>query len=283
MIDYDSALALRIAPVEQTYTRRDTMLYALGLGIGGNPLDRKELAFVYEDGLKVMPTMAVALAFVSFRDVPLGINYAKMVHGEQGLVIHKPFPAEATVIGQSRVRDVVDRGADKGALVYVDRDIYHKETGDHLATVKITVFCRGDGGMGGPARPTPAVHAIPERPAEVTATTPTLKQAALIYRLSGDYNPLHADPAFAEKAGFKAPILHGLATFGMMGRIIVEHMLDWDADRLLEIDARFSAPVYPGETLLTEAWRDGDIVSFRAKVAERDVVVINNGRARIAG
>lgn len=283
MIDYDSALALQIAPVEQTYTRRDTMLYALGLGIGGNPLDRKELAFVYEDGLRVMPTMAVALAFTSFRDIPLGINYAKMVHGEQGLVIHKPFPAEATVIGQSRVRDVVDRGADKGALVYVDRDIHDKQTGDHLATVKITVFCRGDGGVGGPARPTPTVHAIPERQAEVTATTPILNQAALIYRLSGDYNPLHADPAYAEKAGFKAPILHGLATFGMMGRIIVERVLDWDADRLLEIDARFSAPVYPGETLLTEAWRDGDIVSFRAKVAERDIVVINNGRARIAG
>lgn len=283
MIDYESALALKIPPVEQTYTKRDTMLYALGLGIGGNPIDSKELAFVYEDGLKVMPTMAVALAFTSFRDMPLGINYAKMVHGEQGLVVHRPFPAEATVIGQSKVREVVDRGADKGALLYVDRDIHLKDTGDHLATVKITVFCRGDGGFGGPPRQTPTVHAIPEREPDVRSSTPILSQAALIYRLSGDYNPLHADPAIAEKAGFKGPILHGLATFGMMGRIVIEHVLDWNADRLLEIDARFSAPVYPGETLLTEAWRDGDIVSFRAKVAERDIVVINNGRARIAG
>jgi len=283
MIDYESALALEIAPVEQTYTKRDTMLYALGLGIGGNPTDPKELAYVYEADLKVMPTMAVALAFTSFRDIPLGIDYARMVHGEQGLVVHKPFPPEATVIGRSRVRDVVDRGADKGALVYVDRDIHLKETGEHLATVKITVFCRGDGGVGGPVRPTPQVHAVPERPADIQATTPTLKQAALIYRLSGDYNPLHADPELATKVGFKAPILHGLATFGMMGRIVVEHVLDWNPDRLVEIDARFSAPVYPGETLVTELWRDGDIVSFRAKVAERDIVVINNGRARVTG
>ncbi|MWB78098.1 3-alpha,7-alpha,12-alpha-trihydroxy-5-beta-cholest-24-enoyl-CoA hydratase [Pseudooceanicola sp. 216_PA32_1] len=284
MIPYDRALALKIDPARQTYDARDTILYALGLGLGDAPTDPGQLAYLWEEKLTAFPTMPVALAFRSMRDIPLEIDYSRLVHGAQGLVIHKPLPVAGTVIGTTTVRDVIDRGADKGALIYLDRDLHDEATGDLLATVKMTAFCRGDGGVeGAPARDTPAVHPIPDRPADVTAEVPVLPQLALIYRLSGDLNPLHIDPALAAKVGFEAPILHGLATFGLAGRALVEHVLDWNAQGLREIAARFSAPVYPGETLKIEIWRDGGTASFRATSLQRDKVVLNNGYARLDG
>tara|TARA_B100000315_G_C14509125_1_gene556103 strand:+ start:231 stop:1085 length:855 start_codon:yes stop_codon:yes gene_type:complete len=284
MIDYQSALALEIAPVEQSYSEKDTILYSLGLGLGGNPTNEEELTFVYEDGLRAMPTMPVAMAFTSFRDIPLAVDYRKLVHGEQGLIVHQPLPVSGTVVGQTFVRDVIDRGADKGALIYLEREIRNKEDDTHLASATMTAFCRGDGGVAGaPESTTPAVHPIPERPADLEISTTTLSQAALIYRLSGDLNPLHADPSLAGKVGFDAPILHGLATFGIMGLVIIENILNWRPEFLQTLDMRFSAPVYPGETIVTELWHDGNEVSFRAKAKERDTLILNNGCALVTG
>jgi acyl dehydratase len=278
-LNYEAALALAPIEVTQAYSERDTILYALGLGLGVDPLDATELAFLYEQGdLKVLPTLPVVLAFKSLREMDLGIDYSKLVHGEQRLRIHRALPAGGTVKGRSRIVDVIDRGAAKGALVLIDREITDATSGQLLATVGMTAFCRGDGGFGGPERPTPPVHAIPERTPDLVVDLPTSPRAGLIYRLSGDYNPLHIDPAAAREAGFERPILHGLATFGLVGWAVIKGLLQGAPEGLRELEGRFSAPVLPGDTLRVELWRDGDLVSARASAVERGALVFNNGR-----
>ena len=281
-LNYDAALALPPVEVVQDYTVRDTILYALGIGLGSDPTAEDELPFVYERDLKALPTMPVAMAFKSLREMNLGIDFARLVHGEQRLRVHRPMPVAGRVIGRSRVVDVIDRGADKGALVLIDREMIDAASGELLATVGMTAFCRGDGGFGGPDRPTPPVHAIPDRAPDTIVEFATSPRAALIYRLSGDMNPLHADPQVARNAGFDRPILHGLATFGIAGWVAVKHLLDGQAEGLVELAGRFSAPVFPGDTLRIELWRDGAVASLRATAVERDKLVFNNGRAVLA-
>ena len=279
-LSYDAALALPPVEVTQAYTERDTILYALGIGLGADPLDKTELAYVYERGdLKVLPTMPVAMAFKSLREMNLGIDYSKLVHGEQSLKIHRPMPTKGVVLGRSRVVDVIDRGKEAGAMVLIEREIIDETTGELLATVGMTGMCRGDGGFGGPDRPTPPVHALPGRAADIVLDVPTSPRAALIYRLSGDYNPLHIDPVVASSVGFERPILHGLATFGLVGWAVVKGLLGGKPEKLMELAGRFSSPVYPGDTLRVELWRDGNTASARVKAVERGKVVFNNGRA----
>lgn len=284
-IVYEKLMNIEIPTIEQSYTEKDTMLYALGVGLGQDPTDREQLRFVYEKNLKALPTQAVVLAHPGLwvRDLDTGIDYVKVVHGEQGLVLHKPLPASGTVLGISRVTGVFDKGEGRGALVLSERKIVEKSTGDLLATISQTTFCRGDGGFGGPSGPTPAPHVLPEREADMVCDLATVPQAALIYRLNADMNPLHADPDVAAKAGFPQPILHGLATYGVSGHAVLKSVCDYDPGRLKSLDCRFTAPVYPGETFRTEIWIDGTIVSFRTRSLERDVIAISNGRAEIAG
>jgi acyl dehydratase len=163
--------------------------------------------------------------------------------------------------------------------MFSERDVVDKKTGALLAMLTSTTVMRGNGGYGGPSTATPEPHKLPERAPDLVLDLKTLPQAALIYRLSGDYNPLHADPAIAKAAGFERPILHGLCTFGVAGRAILRACCDNDPTWLKEIHLRFSAPVYSGETISTEMWRDGNVISFRARVLPRNVVVLNNGRA----
>lgn len=284
-IDYDRLMTIKIPDVEQSYAARDTILYALGLGVGQNPLDPAQLRYVYEAGLCAIPTQAAVLAYPGFwiRDLDTGIDWVKVVHGEQAQTLHRALPVEATVTGQSRVVSVVDKGVGRGALVLTRREIFDNATGDHLATVDSTTFCRGDGGFGGPSAPSAPPPAPAEGTPDAIVTLPTLSQAALIYRLSGDYNPLHADPAVAAAAGFDRPILHGLATYGVACRAILQAACENDPARLRSISARFSAPVFPGETIITEMHIDGDAIDFSARVAERDVVVLQHGRAGLSG
>jgi acyl dehydratase len=282
-IVYEKLLALDIPQVVQTYTEKDAILYALGLGLGHDPLNADELPFVYEKSIKLLPTFAVVLGWPGFwaRDLDSGIDWVKLVAGEQGLVLHRPLAPRSTVVGKTRVTEIIDKGAGKGALVYSERVVVDQATGERIATATQTTFCRGDGGFGGPARESPPVHALPERAPDTTCDLPTRPETALIYRLSGDPNPLHVDPAVAKAAGFPRPILHGLATFGIVGHVILKCLCDYDPARLSAIAGRFSAPVFPGETIRTEMWRDGTVVSFRARVLERDVIALNNGRAEI--
>jgi acyl dehydratase len=282
-INYDKLMNWPFGDVEQTYTVRDTMLYALGLGLGADPLDEAQLRFVYEDGLQALPTMPVVLAGPGFwvKDPESGVDWVKVLHGEQGIQLHRPLPAAATVVGRTRITEIVDKGPDRGALIFSERTIRDKATGALLATTTSTTFARGDGGFGGPSRPTPEPHRLPERAPDAVCDLPTLPQAALVYRLSGDYNPLHADPKVAARAGFRAPILHGLCTLGVAGHAILRTQCGYDPARFRSLRLRFSAPVYPGETIRTEMWRDGDVISFRARVVERDAVVLNNGRVDV--
>jgi acyl dehydratase len=282
-IIYEKLLALDIPAVEQRYTAKDTMLYALGIGLGHDPMDGPELAFVYEKELKALPTMACVLAHPAFwiRDLDTGIDYTRVVHGEQSFRLHRPLAASGNLRGKTRVTDVTDKGPGKGAVIYSERQVTDAETGELVATLVHTAFARGDGGFGGPARPSPPAHPIPERVPDLVCDLPTRPEAALIYRLSGDYNPLHAEPAAAKAAGFPRPILHGLATFGVAGHALLRALCDYEPERLVAMSGRFSAPVLPGETIRTEIWRDGQVVSYRARVVERDVVAISNGRAEV--
>lgn len=284
-INYEKLLSLKIPDTEQTYTERDVILYALGLAVGSDPTDLAQLAFVYEENLKVSPTFGVVLAHPSFwmRELDTGIDWVKLVHGEQGLVVHAPIPTRGTVVGRIRVVEVIDKGPGRGALVFVERDVIDKATGDPLVTVSQTAFCRGDGGFGGPPRVQPKPHTLPSRAPDFVCDIGTPPQLAAIYRLSGDYNPLHIEPAIAVAAGYRQPILHGLATFGIAGHAVSKVVCNNQPELITSMQARFTAPVYPGETFRTEIWRDGDIVSFQTRCLERDVVAISNGRILLGG
>ena len=283
-IDHQKLLNHAIPPVEQTLTKRDTILYALGVGLGADPVDQNQLQYVYEEHLKALPTMAIILGYPGpwHAAAETGITRSHVVHGEQGFVIHKPLPVEGAIIGKTRVTAVLDKGKDKGALLLTACEVRDRANNDLICTLTSTTFCRADGGFGGPSGPVKAPHPVPESPAQQVCDLPTLPQAALIYRLSGDYNPLHADPEYAKKAGFKMPILHGRATFSVVGHALLKTVCGYDPAKLKSMEGRFSSPVYPGETIRTEMWIDGKIVTFRATVPARNVTVLNNGRAEIA-
>ena len=283
-IDYDKLKNWDFGEIEQTYTTKDSILYALGLGLGADPMDERQLRFVYEDGMAALPTMSVVLGYPGFwlKDPETGVDWVKVLHGEQGIIVHKPLPAEGTVVGRTRVTEIIDKGEGRGALILSERDVVDKATGDLLATLTSTTFARGDGGFGGPEGPSPKPHTLPERDADEVCDLPTLPQAALIYRLSGDFNPLHADPKVAIAAGFERPILHGLCTLGVAGHALLKTACGYDPTCFKSMALRFSSPVYPGETIRTEVWRDDGVISFRSSVVERDVVVLNNGRAEVA-
>jgi len=280
-LSYDKLINWPFEDVAQRYTWKDTILYALGLGFGANPIDPAELQFVYERGLVAFPTMPVVLGHPGswMADPETGIDMVKVLHGEQHLEIHRPLPAEGAIVGRNKVVEIVDKGADKGALISIERKLFDESTGDHYCTQTAVIFARANGGFGGPATGIPKPHQLPDRPPDMTVDIPTTPQVALLYRLSGDYNPLHASPDIAAKAGFRAPILHGLASFGVAARAVLKGLEVADTSRLESFGLRFSSPVYPGETISTDLWRDGTEVSFRSRVAARDVVVLNNGRA----
>lgn len=285
MIDYDALLARPFPDVEHSYTTRDTILYALGLGLGADPLDPEQLKAVYENNpdFCALPAMVNILASPGFwiMEPDTGVTWQKLLHGEQSFTMHANLPAEGTLIGKTRIIDIIDKGEGRGALILSDRTLTDKATGELIATVAGSGFARADGGFGGPSGPTPPVHKIPDTAPDTIFDHKTEDNSALIYRLSGDYNPLHIDPDVATGAGFERPILHGLCTLGVASWAITQALSGGDSTRLKHLQLRFSSPVYPGETIRTEIWGKGDEVSFRARVLERDVVVLNNGLARL--
>lgn len=283
MINIDEIRSLKIPETRHSYTVRDTILYALGVGLGNNPLDREMLSFVYERQLRVLPTMAVVLGHPGpwMRDLAIGIDYANVLHGEQSLEIHRTVPAAGTVVGRTRVVDVIDKGTGRGVLVVAEREVWDEVMGDKIATIGQTYFCRGEGGFAGPPVKDRVPHLLPLRQPDVVVELPTRPEAALIYRLSGDYNALHVDPDAAIAAGFTSPIYHGLGTFGVIGHALLRGVCNYDPTMLVFLSGRFSAPVYPGEAIRTEIWCDESAVSFRALAAERSAVVLNNGHARL--
>ena len=274
---------LRLAPLEQKYDARDTILYALGLGYGADPLDETELPFVYEQSLRAVPSMCSTLCHPGFwlRDPAYEVDWVKILHAEQYFEMHAPLPPIGTIRGEYRVMGIEDKGAQKGALLHQQKVLHDVATGQKLATVRSTLFLRGNGGEGRFGEPIAAAAPLPERTPDRIVELETLPGAALIYRLSGDWNPLHADPEIARRAGFPRPILHGLCTAGMACRAVLASYAASDPARLRSMFVRFSSPFYPGETLRLEFYEDVDRIRFRALAQERATVVLDRCGAEI--
>jgi acyl dehydratase len=279
-IKYDEVMQLTASGTPFSYTDRETMLYALGIGFGRDPLNEAELPFVYENGLRTIPTLSTVVSWGSAVLGRAGINYLFVLHGEQRLEMHRPLPVAAEITADERIGGLFDKG-EKGAIIIIEKILKLKASGEKLCTLTHTAVARGDGGFGGPREGAPEPHPIPSHAADLVHDCDTRPDQALLYALSGDRNPLHRDPNVAKLAGFPRPILHGLCTYGTACRAIISTVCKYDANRIAGFDVRFSAPVFPGETIATEMWVDGNVVSFRSKVKERDVVVINNGKCTL--
>jgi len=277
---------LQFPEVRHDLTWRDTVLYALGVGFGADPGDARQLRFLLEDRLQAVPTMANVLAHPGFwlRDMDTGIDWRQVVHGGQFMQVHRPLPVQGAVTGRCRVVALHDKGAGKGAVIEWERTLFSEGASEPLATLRHTTFCRGDGGFGGDATRASQPPQPPDKPGrapDAVADIATLPQQALIYRLSGDLNPLHSDPEAARAAGFHQPILHGLCTFGVAGRLLMAQLCHYEPGRLLSIAARFSAPVFPGESVRVSMWHQGrGQVHFEAAVPARDAVVMRGGSFR---
>ncbi|CAB3700507.1 hypothetical protein LMG26685_05275 [Achromobacter mucicolens] len=282
-LDYATVKDWRFDDVRQRYDQKDTMLYALGIGLGQDPEDTGQLRYVYEKDLRTFPTMSVILGYPGFwvSDPRSTVDWVKVVHGEQRLTLHAPLPVAGVVTGRTRNTHVIDKGADKGAIIVSERTL-HDEDGQCLATLQSSTFCRSDGGFGeGDASPQ-ALPAAPDGDPDSRCELRIPPSAALLYRLNADRNPLHADPDVARQAGYPRPILHGLCSYGVAAHALVKTYCGYDAARLTSLNTRFSAPVYPGETLQCDMWRmpDGQI-RFIARAKERGIVVMSHGTATV--
>jgi len=284
--DVEEALAQKPEPTPGAYSDRDTLLYAVAIGMGRDPMDHKELEYVCETvGKRVVPTAATVLNRTTRPAGGRGgltskMNFALMLHGEQRLTVHQPLPPAAETRISSRTTGVYDKGKGKGALVTSDTDVTLAD-GSPLYTLVSTMFFRGDGGFGGQSEGAPVPHPLPERKPDVICEMPGRADQAMVYALCGDRNPLHRDPEFAKKAGFDVPILHGLCSYGIACHAVLKTVLDYDQTRITGFDVRFSSPVFPGETQVVEMWEDGNVISFRVRIKERDVVSINNGKCTV--
>jgi acyl dehydratase len=279
-IAYPAILDLKSDEEAIVWKDKDAMLYALGVGLGSDPLNLDELPFVYENGLKAVPTLATVLVMTEGYAKLIarsGINFARVVHGEETVELHRPLPPEGEGTVLHRVAAVYDKG-EKGAVMIVETSL-NDRAGQPIVTLRSSIFARADGGFGGSSEGEAQPHKVPERPADLTLDFPTRPDQALLYRLNGDRNPLHADPAFAKMVGFERPILHGLCTFGITCRAVLQAYTGFDPAKVKSHQARFSAPVLPGETVSVDLWRDGEVVSFEARVKAREAVVIKNGKS----
>jgi hypothetical protein len=286
-MNLDHVLSRRFEPVEQTYDWRDAALYALGLGMGDDPLDEDELLYVFEGrAQRAAPSMCVTLGWPPFwhAEPAAGIAWTQILHGEQFFDLHRPMPLQASIRAEHRIRAVEDKGPGRGALIYFDTEIANAESGERLASLRSTQFLRGDGGCGGHGAPPPGAPPL-RADASPTATVDyrTVPQAALLYRLvSRDFMPIHADPIVARSAGFERPISHGLNTMGLACRAILKRYAPRRPERLRSMSVRFVRPAFPGETIRVELFDEGETIRFRAKALERGVLVLDRGECRLA-
>jgi acyl dehydratase len=279
-VDPDRALGASLPGSTFTWTEDDIILYHLGIGAGVPPTDDRELRYTYEGDLEVLPTYGTIPSFRTMMSLGvvdgLDFDLASVLHGEQDLELHRPIPTSGTVTQTGTVSAIYDKG--RGALVVLEIESRLDKDGELLFTNRPSIYLRGEGGFGGDSGPSSS-REPPARPPDHLVESPTLPQQALLYRIaSGDKNPLHADPGFAAFAGFDRPILHGLCTFGIVGKAAVDDSLEGGPDRVASYRARFAGVVYPGETITTSIWdEDGELV-VEAKSKERDVTVLSGGR-----
>lgn len=274
-IDVEKVVGAELPEANSSWDADDVILYHLGLGAGVPQTDQNELAYTYEKDLKVLPSFAVIPAFgamVGFGAVEgMDINYAMLLHGEQEVEIHKPIPTAAEAQTSARIADVFDKG--KGALVVTEATT--SLDGEPLFTNRFKAFIRGEGGFGGEGGPPPG-NAAPEREPDAVVESATMPQQALLYRLSGDKNPLHADPEFSKLGGFDTPILHGLCSFGIVCKAVVDELLGGDVTKVSGYSARFAGVVFPGDTIVTKMWHEDGKILVAAENKERETPVITN-------
>jgi len=290
-IDREKALGASLGENQASYEPDDVILYHLGIGAGFAATDTQELEYTYEKNLKVLPSFAVVAAGSfsgrarkesrrggNLRAIEgIDFNPATLLHGEQDIELHQPLPTAANFSISSRVADVFDKG--KAALLIMEQAA-KTEDGEALFTNRMSLFLRGEGGFGGPAGP-PAGNAPPERNPDGCVESQTLAQQALLYRLCGDKNPLHADPEFAKMGGFDTPIIHGLCSYGIACKAIVDGVLGGDTRAVARYQARFRGVAFPGETYLTSYWREGERIVFETRSRERDAVIISNAAVEL--
>ena len=279
-INYDEIMNLMSENVEISYSDKDSILYSLGIGLGNDPMNLNELKYVYENSQSVLPSMATNFQYHSPLLLKTNINFIMVVHGEQRLSITNALPVSGDFIANAKVIGCYDKGPARGAIIEVETTVKNKKNNEEICKLVSTTFARGDGGFGGPDSPKKEIF-IPDGEPDYVSEVSTKPDQALIFRLSGDYNPLHSDPNFAKAAGFEKPILHGMCTYGIACRSLVYEICENDASKLKRFDCRFSSPVYPGETIITEMWKKDKMIYFNSKVKERDKLVLKNGVSEI--
>lgn len=281
-IDYPQLRSWRFEDRVDHYDVQRSILYALTLGYGSDPGDATHLRFVHEHNTLAVPTLLTTIgapgAWMAHPET--GIDWLQILHGEHRMRFHAPVPAAGSLRSRTRVSHVVDKGADKGALVVTTRDITDALTDAPIATIEHVAFCRADGGFGGGDNPPEPLPPLPDTPLHTTLTLPTSPRAALLYRLNGDLNPIHILPDMAARAGFDRPILHGLCTYGMAARALIQLFCPANPERLGQFSARFSAVFFPGDTLHIDTWKDGSSIRFRALDSQGNVV-LSHGVATI--
>lgn len=284
MIDYPKLLAWPFPEIEHRIEQRDTMLYALGVGFGYDPLDVRQLQFVYEQNLRVCPAMATILCHPGnwLSNPATGVNYLRQVNAGTHFVMHKSLPVSGSFYCRPKVKDIIDKGTGKGALIILERNVHDRANDELLCTVTSTSLCRDDGGFGGPSSSVATLPPLPDTAPDVEIDLPVARNAALIYRLSGDTNPLHANPDIARAAGFPEPILHGLATLGVASHALLKAFCDYDPLRIKSMTVRYSAPVIPGDIVRTSFWRSGNNVRFIATVPARNKTVLDGAAAELS-
>ena len=276
-IDPSKALGAKIAAAGAEWNKDQVILYHLGVGAGVPATDPNELTYTYERDLKVLPSFGVVPVFGAFMGgmagVPgLDINPIMVLHGEQDLEVHKAIPVEAKVTNEGKVVALYDKGKNAVVILAVETK---DQGGDTIWVNRFTIFARGEGGFGGESGPK-AGNVPPDRAPDHVKESPTLPQQALLYRLSGDKNPLHCDPEFAQLGGFDTPILHGLCTYGVVCKAVVDTVLGGDVSKVARYQARFAGVLYPGETIVTSMWKEGGQVLLQAESKERDTPVLTN-------
>ena len=281
-VTLESLMAQQARNVAYAYSERDSMLYALAVGMGRDPFDETELDYVYETRgtLRAIPSQAVTVARHNLI-FQIGMQVEKFLHGEQLLTLHRPLPPAAEVVADHRVVNVFDKGAAKGLVVETETRVRLTD-GSPLFDIYNLYFCRGDGGIGSSGGTQRPPHPMPERPPDLLRTTVTEPWRALLYRLTGDRNVIHGDPVIARKVGFQGPILHGSCTLAIACREVLASVCRYDNSRMKTFGTRFTSVVYPGETIDTEIWVDGDQVSFRCRARERGAIVLDQGQCQIS-
>jgi acyl dehydratase len=277
-LEYPAILDRGMRGQRLQYDAQDAMLYALAIG-AGSPPDDKELYFVYEKNLRIIPSFASTVAWHAGLSIQqLGLNYERTLHAAEEIILHRPLPSAAKLLVDTSIKAVYDKGKDSGALIVREAQLIDAADLQPIATVRKTLFARSDGGCGGTVNEAPQSQSMPQRARDKSLRILTRPDQALLYRLCGDCNPLHADPTVAHTAGFDGPILHGLCTYGIACHAIVREFCDNDPAKIYSHSVRFAAPVYPGDILTIDLWRDGNVILFEVRVNARAVTVIRNGK-----